>query len=526
MPRTASIAAILTLLAATVAACAAPPPARRDVVLGIVGEPSSVFADEPGARILEAAVTETLVRRDAREEFTPRLAAVVPTIENGGAAVVADHDEGSASQLVATFQLRRGLRWQDGTPLTASDVQFAWQHDRALPPGTEARYAADRVERVDVLDDDLARFWFLPGERWDDYPLAARALPRHILAGADAKRLAAFDHEPVHAGPFSVAAWLPGYGATLAAFPDYFGGKPALGRIEVRFLASSAAAIAALRAGEVDIVPSPGFEADIARTLDRFADGTTLQTYYTAAEGLDVLRFSHDPQRFGDPLVRRAVELAVDRQQIVDSVFAGRARVPTSYLVPPLWAAADRGPPGRADRAAARALLAQAGFAPGNFGILERGGQRMVTTLLVAADSSARVGAAQLVAGDLAAIGIAASVRARPGAEVAAAVARGDYELALVPQDASDPQEATEAYSGVAGPWFEIFSAAARGATDRSQKRTFYGELQRMWAEDLPGLPLYQWLSVDVAPTALVGVQPAPSGAPITWNAGTWRFER
>ncbi|MFN2450649.1 MAG: ABC transporter substrate-binding protein, partial [Candidatus Baltobacteraceae bacterium] len=120
-------------------------------------------------------------------------AVSVPTIENGGASVLADPDEGSVGQLVATFQLRPRLRWQDGTPLTASDVQFAWQHDRALPPGTPARYAADRVERVEVLDDDLARFWFLPGERWDDYPLAARVLPRHILAGADAKRLAAFD---------------------------------------------------------------------------------------------------------------------------------------------------------------------------------------------------------------------------------------------------------------------------------------------------------------------------------------------
>ncbi|MFN2450650.1 MAG: ABC transporter substrate-binding protein, partial [Candidatus Baltobacteraceae bacterium] len=154
-----------------------------------------------------------------------------------------------------------------------------------------------------------------------------------------------------------MAAWLPGFGATLSAFPDYVGGKPALGRIEVRFLASGAAAIAALRSGEVDVEPSPGFEADLAKTLDRFADGTTLQTYYTAAEGLDVLRFSHDPARFGDQRLRRAVELAVDRQQIVDSVFAGRARVPTSYLVPPLWAAADRGPPARPDRVASRVLL-------------------------------------------------------------------------------------------------------------------------------------------------------------------------
>jgi hypothetical protein len=55
----------LLLLVSSIAACASPPPARRDVVIGIVGEPSSVFADDPGARVIAAAVTEPLVTLDA-----------------------------------------------------------------------------------------------------------------------------------------------------------------------------------------------------------------------------------------------------------------------------------------------------------------------------------------------------------------------------------------------------------------------------------------------------------------------------
>ena len=49
-------------------------------------------------------------------------------------------------------------------------------------------------------------------------------------------------------------------------------------------------------------------------------------------------------------------------------------------------------------------------------------------------------------------------------------------------------------------------------------------ELQRLWAEALPGLPLYQELRVDVVPRALEGVQPSPNGDPLTWNAAEWRF--
>ncbi len=73
-------------------ACAAPRPARRDVVIGLVGEPASVFADDPNARIIAAAVTEQLVRRDAHDELVARLAVRVPTLENDGAVRTAHRD--------------------------------------------------------------------------------------------------------------------------------------------------------------------------------------------------------------------------------------------------------------------------------------------------------------------------------------------------------------------------------------------------------------------------------------------------
>ena len=91
---------VLSLFALSVVAgaCSSPPPVRRDVVVGLVGEPSSVFADEPGARVLAAAVTEPLVAQDARGELVPRLAAEVPTVEDGGLKVVTDDGLGHARE--------------------------------------------------------------------------------------------------------------------------------------------------------------------------------------------------------------------------------------------------------------------------------------------------------------------------------------------------------------------------------------------------------------------------------------------
>lgn len=511
----------LLLLSASLTACASPAPVRRDLVVGLVGEPASVFADDPGARVIAAAVTEPLVALNARGEFVPRLAAAVPTVANGQLSI--DATGSPAGRLVAIFRLRDGLVWQDGVPLTSEDVRYAHDLDAAAPLGSETRWNADRVESVEVVDEHLVRVTYRASERWTNYPLAPRALPRHILAGADAAKRAAYAREPVHAGAFSVAAWVPGYGVTLAAFDRHVGGAPALGRLEIRFFSDRTAILDALRRGLVDVAPSPSLEADLGRTLDRFADTNRLEVYYKDVEALEVLRFGRRGP-FATRAVRKAVELTVDRQGIVDDIFAGRARVPRSYLVPPLWAAEESAPVARPDRDAARALLSQAGFRRGTYGILERDRDRLSVTMLVVAGSAARLDAAHRVAGDLAAIGIAVEVSARPASEVASAVAAGDFALALGPEAADDPALATEAWRGLVDPWFDVLADGARQASGQDEKRPLYVELQRVWSDILPGLPVYQRLRVDVGARAVVGVEPPPDDGALTWNVAEWRF--
>ena len=518
------LALLLATALCALSACAPVAPARRDVVVGLVGEPASVLADHPSARVVAAAVTEALVARDATDEFVPRLAEAVPTFDNGDLVVNYEDADAPGGRLVATFRIRATARWQDGRAITAEDVRFAWDEDRSAPAGSEQRLVAERVERVEVVSERVVRIVYRANERWEGYPLAARVMPRHVLLGASADVRAAYARNPMHAGPFAVAAWLPGYGMTLAAFPEYVLGRPGLGRIEVRFFRDRSATLDALSRAEIDVAPSPVLEADLARILDRLADGTErarLLTYYSAAEAVETLRFG---TRFGDQRVRRAIELTVDRQALVDSVFAGRARVPRSYLVPPVWAAIDLGIPPRPDREQARSLLTAAGYTAGNFGILERGAERLILTIAVAEGSVARVEAAQIVAGHLAAIGIAADVRVAPLREVETLVASGAHDLAVVPELARDPQLATERYVGRIGPWFDVLAIAARSAGEPAEARALYGELQRMHLEVVASLPLYQYLSVDVAPRSLGGVRPTPHLAPLTWNSAEWRF--
>jgi peptide/nickel transport system substrate-binding protein len=492
------------------------------VVVGLIGEPRTVFDDDPSARFVASAVTETLVRRDAHDELVPRLAEAVPTLENGGLRVVTDDADAPDGRLVATFKLR-DAKWQDGEPITAGDVRFAWQQDKAATPGTIARWSADRIFDVQVLTAREVRVLYLDGERWDDYALGPHVMPTHRLAQATAEQRTAYSREPVHAGAFAIAAWLPG-SITLSAYPQYVLGAPKIGRLEIQFFPTRAVALQALLRGEIDVAPWPVLEADLARTLDRFADGTRLLAYYVPTETGAMLRFGANQNRFGDPFVRKAIELSIDRQSIVDDVFVGRARVPRTYLLPPQWAASEDVPPARPDRDRARAMLAEAGFTKGQYGILERGGERMTATISVSAGSQARIDVARRVAGDLAAIGIAVEVQERPLSDVLTEVHGGQFDLAITSEEASDPQLASERWAGLVDPWFDVLSGLAARARDRIEKRAIYAEMQRIWTSSLAALPLYQELRVDVAPRSLVGIEPTPTGSALSWNVSDWRF--
>ena len=513
--------AALALAALVAAAACAPSPQpvgpERAPVIGILGD-GSAGIDDPAAGVVAAAVSEPLVRRTATEELEPRLALSVPSFAMGDLELTSDGGDGAA-QLAATFALRDGLTWHDGAPLDAGDVRFAFESDRRATAGSPARLRADRIDRVEVLDPLRVRVVYRPGERWDLFATAPRALPRHMLEGADAEARARYDAAPVHAGPYRIAS-RSADAIVLEAFAGHFAGRPPLPRIVVRAFSDRTALLSALLSGAIDAVPSPGFNADLAATLDRSVAGRDLRVLYTQAQSVVMLRFGG---RLADPAVRRAIALAVDRGRTARATFGGRVRIPSAFLVAPLWAAAEAGPPAGVDRGAARALLEGAGVTRGALGIAELGGQRLVVRLLVSS-GGALLEAARGVAVDIASLGIAASAEVLPAPEVAARVRSGDFDLALLVESADDPLLATERYRGVVSPWFDVLADAAKAAADRAQARELYAECEREWSQAAAALPLYQVLKVDVVPSWLAGVRPASHSAPLTWNAGEWRI--
>jgi ABC-type transport system substrate-binding protein len=517
LTRAAAIACAAVLLAACTPARASTTFADRPLVIGIVGDPASITEDDPVGGIVWSLVSEPLVQRTATEELEPRLVTAIPSYANGDLELVEDASA-PTGRLVATFHLRSGLTWQDGRPLTALDVAFAFEQDRAAPDGTPERERADRIDRVDVLDATTFRVAYRPGERWDQFALGPRALPRHLLAGATPEARARYAAAPIHAGPYRIVDRSPGR-IDLQAFTGHTGGPPRIARITVASYPDRDAVLGALRSGEVDVGPWPDLDADIWSTLDRTFDGRDEVVLYTPAQAVAMLRLG---PRLRQEEVRRAITLAIDRSRIARAVFGGRARIPESYLVAPLWAAASGSDPPPVDVPQAQALLAKAGYRQGTFGIMERGSDRLVVTLVVP-PSTALVEAAHGIAADLAGIGIAVDVLERSNDEVERRIAQDDLDMALVIERAEDAASATDRYRGRVFPWFDVLADAALEADGRADKKELYAEAQRLWAQAAIALPIFQPLKVDVVPARLQGTRPAAHSAPLTWDAMDWR---
>lgn len=476
---------------------------------------------DANARFLADLVAESLVRRDDKDELVPRLAEQVPTLDNGLVRLLAD-ERSAAGRLVVTFALRAGLTWHDGRPLTSEDVAFAWRHDLDAAPGSRARADAALVERVDAPDARTAVLYLRPGVRSARHPLLAKALPAHLAARGDYAR------RPLHAGPFFLASWHDGYGATFTPFQRYSLGAPGLSRIEVGFFADRDALVNALVKGDVDMAPASSLGADLIPRLERFVESRGLLARYTPQQAADVLLFNLRRAPFDDARARRAVALVIDRKAIVKELFAGRARLPSSYLFAPSWAAADVPTLPDADPSAGRALLASAGYCAWSRCI---GAPTLYARILVEAGSPPRLAAAEMVARDLAAIGAVPTVISYGPQAIEGALASGEFDLALVGRGSDDPADATAEYArgpgnatGYTNRWFDLLADAAANALTRAERRPLYAELQRIWTADLPAIPLYQHLAVDVVPAALEGVAPTAHGEPISWSASAWRF--
>ena len=413
--------------------------------------------------------------------------------------------------------VRPGIRFPDGSPLTARDVVFTFA--TTIDPKVRAAYYrqySERIARVEATGERSVRFHLRQ-------PLATflTDLDFGIVQASEAEKHGGRwpGGAVIGAGPFRLESLEVGT-VRVARNPHYVLGVPPLERIEVRSMTDVNARLLVLVGGSADLMLN-GVRLDL---LPFLTDRPRIRIDTGPSALLTYLMMKNDDPLLADPRVRRAIAHAIDRDKIVRGKFDGRAQLATGLLAPGHWAYAGDVPAYGYDPARARALLDEAGFRdPDGEGPLPR----FALTYKTSSDGF-RVSVARLIAAYLGEVGIAVEVRPFEFATFFADVKRGNYQLAsMQTSEIVEPDMYFHYFHStripspeqpdLANRW-RYRSADAdrlieegRRTLDRQERTRIYGELQRIVAGDVPIVPLWHEDNVVLANREVRGFDVLPN---------------
>ena len=518
------------LLSIAAAACVTPPD-RDDlpsvVRAGLYAEPQSLSLlgkTDRSSEIVGRLVTDSLVQYDARLDLQPMLATSWEISPDGR---------------TVTFELRDGVRWHDGAPVTARDVVFSVEKSRE--PATEAKSflaGFQDLVRVEALDDLTVRAEY--SKPYADFMEAwtVPIIPEH-LAGREPELLKSeFARHPVGCGPFRFVRYDPGQEIVLEANDDYWGGKPAIEGVTLQVIPDERTAYQALLRGDLHLLSVPPdiwAEAESSRDADRL--GRLL--FYRLTVWYIAWNQDGSHEAFTDPRVRRAMLLALDREPFAEKVLGGLGKAAaTTYHPDSVWA--DPGiVPLPYDPDEASRLLDEAGWQdPDGDGIRERRGQSLELTLLTPAsrqEISGRIAA--WVQQSLAEIGVRMEIETLEFGAFLERRRSGQFDALMASLTFTPIPDQYELYhSSATEDGFNFFSFSdpevdrllelGRQTFDRAERETVYRELQRRLEELQPMSCLFHFASPVLHDPRLRGLQPSPIDLwRITPGPRVWSWE-
>jgi peptide/nickel transport system substrate-binding protein len=329
---------------------------------------------------------------------------------------LADRWEWARDSLSIAFHLDPRARWHDGVPVRAHDVAFTYRLYVNPAAGIESASNLRTIDSVTTPDSLTAVFWFKQRypEEFFDATYQILICPAHLLEtiGVTDLRSSAFTHQPVGSGRFRFQRLTPGSTIELVSDTANYRGRAKLDRVVLAFTSNPGAAMTKLLAGDADV-----YEAIAPPSLPEVRQHPDIATYPYDNLGYGFLWFNlrtgtppHPHPIFGDPAVRRALAMALDREGIVRNVYDtlgtvangpfARSTSSTDYTAaaPPY------------DTARANHLLDSAGWRRGADGVRQKAGHPLAFSITVPTSSKSRQQIAVLIQDQLARVGARVSV--------------------------------------------------------------------------------------------------------------------
>ena len=351
-----------------------------------------------GTKELEASsvVLEPLARYDEKGNMLAWLAEEIPTVENGGV---------SKDLTSITWKIKKGIKWSDGSALTADDAVFTYEYCTNPDTGcTSTNYYKD-IQSVKAIGSNTVKIQFtvpkpFPYATFVGYnsPILQKA-QFDGCQGAKAQECTKQNFYPIGTGPFKVVDFKPNDVIVFEANPNYRdASKPAFNKLVFKGGGdATSAARAVLETGEMDYAWNLQVLPEILSKMAQAGKGTVVSAFGTAVERL-MVNFTNPSPALGedrseyiggnnnrnahpflsDYNVRRALSLAIDRQILVDAGYGQAGKISCNVLpAPAIYASTANDECKTQNIAEANRLLDAAGWKRGSDGIRQKGGVRI-----------------------------------------------------------------------------------------------------------------------------------------------------
>ncbi len=482
------------------------------------------------------------------------LCTELPSIENGRATI--ETQPNGKPGMAVRWTLKPDLKWGDGVPLTTKDIAYTVKVGGDPTTGFPDARVWGRIYKSDIIDDQnivlhldevtplFNRMNKLLSEHIDGPTYAAAKQP------GDYVKQNAYNRAPTTPGlwngPYLMTANDGASQIVLEPNPYWSGTKPSLKRIVIRSIGDTAALQANLLSGDIDIVPGDGNGLSLDQVL-------AMQKQHPAQFNYifnDSVTFYHLDVNLDNPIlqdanVRRAMLMAIDRKSMSDRLVAGKYKLAATWVPPKEPMFAEGIPVVPYDPADAKKLLADAGWTPGADGILRNAkGEKFsiefstptesklgLLIQQVAQDQLKRVGIETTIKNEIQRTFFGDTLKRRKFGGLALytwlfSVSFSPLQLYAI---SNIPTEANgwggSNYMGWRSQDFERALQASATDLDMGKQKADWAEMQKIYARELPTLPLFFVPQAHVLPTWLKGYVPAGMTDYPSLRAEDWHAE-
>jgi peptide/nickel transport system substrate-binding protein len=423
----------------------------------------------------------------------------------------------SPDRLELTFHLR-SCTWSDGTPVTASDVAYTWRAQTAKEVAWVGAESKARIVDVAAVDARTVRFRFdraYPEQLAD--AVEGGIVPEHVFGSVPFAQWRTHDWTGarVVSGPFRLASHRPAEEIVLERNPLYFEKElPRLDRVVVRVVPDVGNLFTQALAGGIDYL-----EGLPPQDAERAEKTPGMKVIAFDNPMFDYIGWNERRPPFDDPMVRRAMTLAIDRERIVEDLLFGHGKVSTGPLLSFTWTADRALAPWPYAPEEARRILAGRGWAARGDGVLVRDGKPLELEMTTNAGNRLREAVLVRIQEQLGRVGVLVHPRPLEMKTFRQKNAAGDFDayvggwrfsgkvdLASIFGSAAVPPEGSNVV-GYRSREADRLLAELSSASEWTAMRPLFSALALRIHEDQPYTFLYEGKRLAVAGPRLHGVE-------------------